>query len=214
MRVVIADDALLIREGVARVLQTDGVEVVGVAGDLDQLLAVVAERGPDVAVVDIRMPPSHTDEGIRATRRIREDHPATSVLVLSQHLEAEYATELLEVGAEGVGYLLKDRVVEATMFLDALRRVAAGDTVIDPAIVSRLIARRRSPDPLAVLTEREREVLSLLAEGLSNRAIADRCFAAERTVEAHVTSIFMKLGLAASPDAHRRVLAVLTYLRR
>jgi DNA-binding NarL/FixJ family response regulator len=214
MRVVVADDALLIREGIVHVLRDGGVDVVGQAEDADGLLRAVRDTEPDVAIVDIRMPPTHTDEGLRAAQRIREHHPTVGVLVLSQYLEPSYAMRLLEMHPEQVGYLLKDRVLASTVLIDAVRRVAEGETVVDPTIVSSLFGRRRRQDPMAELSPREREVLSLVAEGLSNKAIAGRLFVAERTVEAHVTQIFLKLRLDGSASSHRRVLAVLAFLRR
>jgi DNA-binding NarL/FixJ family response regulator len=177
------------------------------------LLREVRLKRPDAAVVDIRMPPTHTDEGLVATQRIRADHPAVGVLLLSQYVEPSYAMRLLEEHPERVGYLLKQRVFDAAVLVDALRRIAEGETVVDPTIVARLFSRNRREDPLAELTPREREVLGLLAEGLSNRAIADRLFVTARTVEAHVKQIFLKLGLDLNPDSHRRVLAVLACLR-
>lgn len=213
MRVVVADDSLLTREGIVKLLDDAGVDVVGQAGDPDRLFALVAEHEPDVAVVDIKMPPTHSDEGLVAAQRIRNEHPDTAVLVLSQYVEPSYAMRLLDTHAEGVGYLLKERVFTAAALVEALQRVHEGESVVDPTIVSRLLGRRRRDDPLESLSGREREVLGLIAEGLSNRAIASRLYIAERTVEAHVTQIFMKLGLDDRADAHRRVLAVLTYLR-
>ena len=213
MRVVVGEDVLLMREGIVHVLRNAGVEVVGQADDLDSLLQVVAEQAPDVVVVDIRMPPTHTDEGLVAARQIMSDHPGTGVLILSQYVEPEYATALIADYQEGVGYLLKERVFDAAVLTDALRRIQEGECVVDPTIVSRLMQRRRRRDPLADLTEREREVLSLVAEGLSNAAIAGRLVVTERTVEAHATQIFQKLGLEPSRDLHRRVLATLAYLR-
>jgi DNA-binding NarL/FixJ family response regulator/class 3 adenylate cyclase len=212
VRVVIADDSVLLREGTARLLEEAGFDVVGQAGDADELLLKVRSYEPDVAIVDIRMPPTQTDEGLRAAKEIREQHPATGVLVLSQYVESEYAMELLAESAEGVGYLLKDRVGDLGEFAAAVRRVAEGGSALDPAIVSRLVGRRRGDDPLAALTPREREVLHLMAEGRSNRAIADRLVVTERAVEKHVTSIFGKLRLPASSEDHRRVLAVRAYL--
>jgi DNA-binding NarL/FixJ family response regulator len=213
MRVVVAEDVMLTREGIVRVLGEAGVEIVGQAEDADQLLRHVAVDHPDVAIVDIRMPPTHTDEGLVAARRIRDEHPDVGVLVLSQYVEPSYAIGVIEGHPERVGYILKERVFDVAILIDALRRIVEGETVIDPTIVSRLVGRRRQADPLEALTEREREVLGLIAEGMSNRAIAARLFVTERTVEAHVTQIFQKLRLTESPDQHRRVLAVLTFLR-
>ena len=213
MRVVVADDDLLTRQGIVHLLQQAGIEVVAQAEDAEALLRQVMLTRPDAVIVDIRMPPTHTDEGLVAARTIRSDHPDIGVLVLSQYIEPSYALRLLEDQPERVGYLLKERVFDAVNLVDALRRLADGETVIDPTIVSRLLGRRRRVDPLADLTARERDVLGRLAEGLSNRAIASRLFVTERTVEAHVTQIFQKLGLDADPDSHRRVLAVLAYLR-
>ena len=183
------------------------------AGDAEALLREVRQARPDVAIVDIKMPPTHTDEGLIAARAIRADHPEIGVLVLSQYIEPSYAMRLIQDHPERVGYLLKERVFDIAIVVDALRRIVDGETVIDPTIVARLLSRRRRADPLAGLTDREREVLGLVAEGMSNRAIAARLFVTERTVEAHVTQILLKLGLAESPDQHRRVLAVLTFLR-
>ena len=213
MRVVVADDAMVTREGIVRLLEEADVEVVGQAEDAEALLRDVALERPDAAIVDIRMPPTHTDEGLVAAQRIRREYPETGVLVLSQYVEPSYAMRLLEDHPEGVGYLLKERVFDVAILVDALRRLGDGETVIDPTIVSQLVGRRRREDPLAELTEREREVLSLVAEGLSNKAIAARLFITERTVEAHVKQIFLKLSLSANPESHRRVLAVLAYLR-
>jgi DNA-binding NarL/FixJ family response regulator len=213
VRVVIADDSVLLREGVVRILAEAGFDVVGQAGDADELMLKVRSYSPDVAVVDIRMPPSHTDEGLRAAQEIREKHPGVGVLVLSQYIEPAYAMELLAESAEGVGYLLKDRVSDVTEFADAVRRVADGGSALDPAIVSQLVGRRRGDDPLGELTPREREVLGLMAEGRSNQGIAQRLVVTERAVEKHVTSIFSKLKLPAATADHRRVLAVLAYLR-
>jgi DNA-binding NarL/FixJ family response regulator/class 3 adenylate cyclase len=211
--VVIADDSVLLREGVVRLLAEAGFEVVAQSGTAEDLLRHVAMHKPDVAIVDIRMPPTHTDEGLRAARQIREEHPDTGVLVLSQYVEAGYALDLLAESAEGVGYLLKDRVSDLEQFASSVRRIAEGGSALDPAVVSQLVGRRRQHDPVDELTAREREVLELMAEGRSNQAIAERMFVTLRAVEKHVTSIFTKLGLPASSDDHRRVLAVLTYLR-
>ena len=213
MRVVVADDTMLTREGIVRLLRDVGVEVVAEAEDAQGLLYQVRLARPDVAVVDIRMPPTHTDEGLVAAQAIRAEHPEVGVLVLSQYVEPSYALRLIQDQPERVGYLLKERVFDIATVVDALRRIVDGETVIDPTIVSRLVGRRRRQDPLAVLSEREREVLGLIAQGLSNRAIAARLYVTERTVEAHVTQIFQKLGLPESPDQHRRVLAVLAFLR-
>jgi DNA-binding NarL/FixJ family response regulator len=213
MRVVVADDVMLTREGIAHLLDEAGIDVVAQAEDAAVLLREVRLKRPDAAIVDIRMPPTHTDEGLVAAQRIRMDHPGVGVLVLSEYVEPSYAMRLLEEHPEGVGYVLKQRIFDAAVLVDALRRIVEGETVIDPTIVSRLVGRQRKNDPLAELTAREREVLGLVAEGLSNRAIAERLFVTERTVEAHVKQVFLKLGLGVNPDAHRRVLAVLAYLR-
>jgi DNA-binding NarL/FixJ family response regulator len=212
VRVVLADDSVLLREGVARILEESGFDVVGQAGNPDELMLKVRSYSPEVAVVDIRMPPTHTDEGLVAAKEIREKHPQTAVLVLSQYVEPEYALELLSESAEGVGYLLKDRVSDVNEFAAAVRRVAEGGSALDPSVVSQLVGRRRGDDPLADLTPREREVLSLMAEGRSNSGIAERLVVTERAVEKHVTSIFAKLRLPACSEDHRRVLAVLAYL--
>ena len=204
---------MLTRAGIVRLLAESGIDVVAQAEDADGLLRHVRLTLPDAAVVDIRMPPTHTDEGLVAARQIRDEHPDVGVLVLSQYVEPSYAMQLLEEHPERVGYLLKERVFDAAILVDALRRITDGETVVDPTIVSRLLGRRRREDPLSELTAREREVLALVAEGLSNRAIAARLFVTERTVEAHVKQIFQKLRLATSPESHRRVLAVLAYLR-
>jgi DNA-binding NarL/FixJ family response regulator len=213
MRVVIADDSILLREGVARLLAEAGFEVVGQASDVDELLHEVAEKEPDVAIVDIRMPPTHTDEGLRAARELRRRYPSLGVLVLSQYVRPSYAFELLADDARGVGYLLKDRVSDLRELSDAVQRVGEGGSVLDPSVVSQLVGRRRQGhDPIDDLTERELQVLALMAEGRSNRAIAERLFITERTVEKHVKSILGKLRITGSPDDHRRVLAVLAYL--
>jgi DNA-binding NarL/FixJ family response regulator/class 3 adenylate cyclase len=212
-RVVIAEDTVLLREGVVRLLGEAGFEVVGQSGTAEDLLRHVAMHKPDVAIVDIRMPPTHTDEGLRAAREIRERFPDTGVLVLSQYVESGYALDLLSENAEGVGYLLKDRVSDLEEFATSVRRVSEGGSALDPEVVATLVGRRREHDPLAELTPREREVLELMAEGRTNQAIADRLFVTLRAVEKHVTSIFTKLGLPAGGDDHRRVLAVLAYLR-
>jgi DNA-binding NarL/FixJ family response regulator len=212
-RVVLADDSVLFREGVARLLEDAGFEVVGQSGTAEDLLLKVRSYKPDVAIVDIRMPPTQTDEGLQAAKEIREKHPATAVVVLSQYVEPGYALELLQDSAEGVGYLLKDRVSDIGEFAAAVRRVAGGGSALDPSVVAQLVGRRRRDDPLAELTARERVVLELMAQGLSNVAIAARIFVTERAVEKHVTSILQKLRLPAAPDTHRRVLAVLAFLR-
>ena len=213
MTVVIAEDSVLLREGVARLLTDSGFDVLGQSDNPDDLLRHVAMHRPAVAIVDIRMPPTHTDEGLVAAREIRGRFPDTGVLVLSQYVEPGYAVGLLEEGAEGVGYLLKDRISDLEEFASAVRRVGEGGSALDPAVVSQLVGRRRTDDPLDALTPREREVLELMAEGRSNQAIAERMFVTLRAVEKHVTSIFTKLDLPASSDDHRRVLAVLTFLR-
>lgn len=215
MRVVIADDSALIREGLARLLTETGVEVLALAADADQLLCQVATHHPDVAIVDIRMPPSHTDEGLRAVGQIRRDHPSIAVLVLSQHLTVHYALDLLADGTQGVGYLLKDRVGDLREFTDALHRVAAGGSALDPQVVAHLITHQRTPpNPLHELTDRERDVLALMAEGRSNVAIACQLVIAESTVEKHIANIFTKLDIPPSSYDHRRVLAVLTHLKQ
>jgi DNA-binding NarL/FixJ family response regulator len=213
VRVVVADDVMLTREGIVHLLRDAGVEVVGEADNATSLLRAVRLTQPDAAVIDIRMPPTHTDEGLVAGRQIRSEHPTVGVLILSQYVEPRYAMQLLEEHPERVGYLLKDRVFDVAILIDALRRLADGETVIDPTIVSRLLGRQRRSDPLEDLSPREREVLALIAEGLSNRAIGERLFVTERTVEAHVKQVFLKLGLGADASSHRRVLAVLAYLR-
>jgi len=213
VRVVVADDSILLREGVVRVLEDDGFEVVGQAGDAEDLLRKVGAHQPDVAVVDIRMPPNLTDDGLQAAKKIRAEYPGTGVLVLSQYLEESYALDLVADSAEGVGYLLKDRVAEIDRFTESVRRVGSGGSALDPEVVSHLLGRRRREDPLEVLTARESEVLGLMAEGRSNIAIAESLVVTERAVEKHVTSIFSKLDLAPTAEDHRRVLAVLTYVK-
>jgi DNA-binding NarL/FixJ family response regulator len=212
VKLVIAEDSVLLREGMARLLEEQGFEVAGQAGDGEELVRKVMAHKPDVAIVDVRMPPTHTDEGLRAAQRIREELPGIGVLVLSQYVEEEYATELIGDRAEGVGYLLKDRVADVDAFVDAVRRVGAGGSALDPEVVSLMLGRRRD-EPLSELTPREREVLGLMAEGLSNNAIAERLVVTERAVEKHVTSIFAKLRLPPTGETHRRVLAVLAYMR-
>jgi len=209
-----ADDSVLVREGIVRVLEDAGFDVVGQAGDVDGLLALIDAEHPDVAITDIRMPPTFTDEGLRAITAIRERHgPDVGLLVLSHHIDAAFALRLVTDGTAGTGYLLKDRVSDLEDLAEAVRRVARGGTVVDPVVVAQLVnARRARPDPLAELTDREREVLALMAEGRSNQAIADRIFVTVKTVEAHIASIFSKLELAPAPDDHRRVLAVLAFL--
>jgi DNA-binding NarL/FixJ family response regulator/class 3 adenylate cyclase len=213
MRVVLAEDSVLLREGIARLLEDAGFEVVAQGGTAEDLLRHVGLHKPDIALVDIRMPPTQTDEGLRAAKQIRERWPDCGVLVLSQYVEPAYALELLGENAEGVGYLLKDRVSDVDEFAAAVRRVGEGGSALDPAVVSQLVGRRRTDDPLEDLTPREREVLELMAEGRSNQAIAERMVITLRAVEKHVTSIFGKLRLPATAEDHRRVLAVLTYLR-
>jgi DNA-binding NarL/FixJ family response regulator/class 3 adenylate cyclase len=213
IKVVIADDSVLLREGIVRLLGEAGFEVAAQSGTPDDLLRHVGLHKPNVAIVDIRMPPTHTDEGLRAAAEIRERFPSTGVLVLSQYVEAGYAMDLLADSAEGVGYLLKDRVSDVDQFASSVKRIAEGGSVLDPDVVSQLLGRQRRDDPLDALTPREREVLELMAEGRSNQAIADRLFVTLRAVEKHVTSIFSKLNLPASTEDHRRVLAVLALLR-
>jgi DNA-binding NarL/FixJ family response regulator len=212
MRVVIADDSVLLREGTVRLLEEAGIEVVGRAGDAEELMRKVRAHKPDVAIVDIRMPPGYGSEGLQAAADIRRELPSTGVLILSQYVEEHYITQLLSGGTEGIGYLLKDRVAEVERFVEAVRRVAEGGSVLDPQVVAEMLGRRRPRGPLDTLTEREREVLAAMAEGLTNREIAGRMFVSERAVERHVTSIFDKLGLSAGDGGHRRVLAVLAYL--
>jgi len=213
VRVALADDSVLFREGVARLLEDRGFEVVGQADEADALLGLVAALRPDVAIVDIRMPPTHTLEGLEAAARIRREHPSTGVLVLSQYVETRNAVDLVGADARGVGYLLKDRVLDLDGFADAVRRVGQGESVIDSDVVSRLVGRSPERDRIERLTEREREVLALMAEGRSNQAISERLFLSDRTVETHVAAIFAKLDLLPTADDHRRVLAVLEFLR-
>jgi DNA-binding NarL/FixJ family response regulator len=213
VRVVIADDSVLMREGLARVLADGGFEVVAQAGDALSLREAIDRTKPDVAIVDVRMPPTQTDEGTRAAKEIRADHPDIGVLVLSQVVEARHALDLFSEQPEGFGYLLKDRVLEIDEFFESVRRVARGGTAMDPEVVAQLLGRRRAQDPLGDLTRREREVLALMAEGRSNRGICQKLFLSPKTVETHVNSIFGKLRLPPAPDDHRRVLAVLTFLR-
>jgi DNA-binding NarL/FixJ family response regulator len=213
MRLIVADDSLLFREGLVRLLSEQGFEVVAQAANAEDLLRRISGLRPDLAIVDIRMPPTYTDEGLQAALAIAERHPDVGVVVLSQHVEASYAMRLLEESTAGRGYLLKDRVSDLDAFADAVRRVGEGGSVVDPEVVAALVGRRRDEDPLARLTEREREILKLMAEGRSNSGICDRLFLSPRTVESHVRTIFHKLGLAEAHDDNRRVLAVLTYLR-
>ena len=214
LRLVLADDSLLLREGLARLLVEAGFAVVGQAATAEELEDLVRELHPDVAIVDIRMPPTHTDEGLRAAQAIRAEHgTAVGILVLSQYVETSFALRLVADGAGGVGYLLKDRVEDLDDFADAIRRIARGGSVIDPEVVGQLVRRRRARLPIDDLTEREREVLALIAEGRSNQAISDRLFLAPKTVEAHIANIYSKLELLPAPDDHRRVLAVLAHLR-
>ena len=213
MRVILADDSVLLREGLARMLSESGFEVVAQVGDAEALLAAVDADPPDVCIVDIRMPPTNTTEGLQAALHLRVHHPGVAVLVLSQYVETRFAIELLARGADGVGYLLKDRVGDVSELLAAVRSVVAGRSVIDPTVVSRLVGRRRQADPVETLTAREREVLEQMAEGRSNRAIGERLFLSPKTVEAHVSAIFSKLGIEDTADDNRRVLSVLTWLR-
>jgi DNA-binding NarL/FixJ family response regulator len=213
MRVVIADDSVLLREGLVSLLREAGLEVVGQASNADELMLKVRSYRPDVAIVDIRMPPTHTDEGLRAAAEIRSRYPEVGVLILSQHVEVGMAMRLLAENAQGLGYLLKDRVTDLDDFTSALRRIAGGGSALDPIVVSQLLVRGREGDPLGRLTPREREVLELVAEGRSNKAIAERLVISLRAVQKHVTSVFTKLDLPATDDDHRRILAVLAYLR-
>jgi DNA-binding NarL/FixJ family response regulator len=213
LRVVVAEDSVLLREGVVRILEEAGFEIVGQCGTAGDLMLKVRSYQPDLAIIDIRMPPTHSDEGLRAAQEIRQRHRGTAVLVLSQYVESGYALELLADSAEGVGYLLKDRVSDVKDFTAAVKRVASGGTALDPEVVSRLVGRRRGTGPLGELSPREREVLELMAEGRSNHGIAERLVVTERAVEKHITSIFGKLNLPAATDDHRRVLAVLAYLQ-
>jgi DNA-binding NarL/FixJ family response regulator len=213
LRVVVAEDSLLIREGVVRVLESAGFRVLAEASDAEELMRQVHAHRPDVAVVDIRMPPTHTDEGVRAAKAIRSELPGTGVLVLSQHVEEGYVVRLLADSAEGIGYLLKDRIAEPRSLADAVRRVADGGSALDPEVVAQMLGRPRSGGPLDRLSERERKILARMAEGLSNRAIAQGLGLGERAVERDVSTIFAKLELPAGAEGHRRVLAVLTYLR-
>ena len=213
MRVVVADDSVLMREGIVRLLEEADFEVVAQAGDAEDLLRKVRAHKPDVAVIDIRMPPTNTDDGLRAALELRAELPDTGVLVLSQYVEEGYAIDLLADGGDGVGYLLKDRVGDVKLFTDAVVRVADGGSALDPEVVAHMLRRKRKEDPLDELTPREREVLGLMAEGRSNRAVAEQLVVTERAIEKHVTSIFGKLRLTSTPEDHRRVLAVLAYLR-
>jgi len=213
VRVVVADDSVLLREGIVRILADSGFDVVGQAGDAEDLIRKVSAHKPDVAIVDVRMPPTNTDDGLRAAQKIRADQPDTGVLVLSQYIEEGYALELLSENAEGVGYLLKDRVADVERFTESVRRVGEGGSALDPEVVAQLLGRRRREDPLDELSPREREVLELMAEGRSNNAIAAQMVVTERAVEKHVTSIFGKLKLPPTAEDHRHVLAVLRYLR-
>jgi DNA-binding NarL/FixJ family response regulator len=212
MRIVIAEDSAVIRAGLAEILTDRGHEIVAAVGDAEALKDAVAADKPDVAIVDVRMPPSHTDEGLRAAIAIRRDHPGVGILVFSQYIETRYAADLLATGSGGIGYLLKDRVANVAEFTDAITRIAAGGTALDPEVVSGLLSASRHASALAALTAREQDVLALMAEGRSNSAIADRIFVSERAVEKHISNIFTKLGLPPSDSDHRRVLAVLAYL--
>jgi DNA-binding NarL/FixJ family response regulator len=213
MRVAVADDAVILREGLARLLDEAGFEVVGLAANAEELYQVVDAERPDVAIIDIRMPPTHTDEGLRAAREIRSRWPGTGILVLSQHVQPAYAVELLSSGTSGVGYLLKDRVSNLADLCTSVRQIGEGGSVLDPTVVAQLVDQRRQvDDPLAALTDRERDVLALMAEGRTNKAIGERLYISEHTVEKHISSIFAALGLPASADDHRRVIAVVRFL--
>jgi DNA-binding NarL/FixJ family response regulator len=213
MRIAVADDSMLTRVGIVHLLTGQGHDIIGEADNAADLMTIVEQSRPDAVVVDIRMPPTHTDEGLVAAQRIRAAHPDVGVLVLSQYVEPSYALRLIEDRPEGVGYLLKERVFDVAVLIDALRRITDGETVVDPTIVSRLFRRRRIADPLDDLSQRATEVLGLVAEGLSNHAIAARLHITERTVESHITKAFLQLGLTDDPASHRRVRAVLAYLR-
>jgi DNA-binding NarL/FixJ family response regulator len=213
LRLVVADDSVLVREGIAKILSTRGFDVVAFASDADDALRQVEVHQPDAVIIDIRMPPTGTDEGLRAAATLGELHPGVGVLVLSDYLEPQYATRLLETGTPGRGYLLKDTLTNLDTFADAIRRVAHGETVVDPAIIRRVLGVLRAHDPIDDLSDRERRTLALMAEGRSNLAIGEELNISERTIESHVGSVFAKLGLANTPDDHRRVLAVLAYLR-
>jgi DNA-binding NarL/FixJ family response regulator len=212
LRAVVADDSVLLRDGVVRLLEDADIEVVAAIGDGESLIAAVAEHGPDLAIIDVRMPPTHTDEGIRAALTIRSEHPGVAVLVLSQYVEERYATDLLSSSTSGVGYLLKDRVVDVDDFIAAVRRVAAGGSAVDAEVVAQLLGRTARASEIDRLTPREREVLGLMAEGLSNAGIAERLVVSLGAVEKHISNVFTKLDLEREEYAHRRVLAVLTYL--
>jgi DNA-binding NarL/FixJ family response regulator len=213
MRVLIAEDSVLLREGAVRLLEAARIEVVAQAGDSEELLRKTRAHKPDVAIIDIRMPPDHTDDGLRAAATIRAESPQIGILILSQYVEEYYVQALLAAGTEGVGYLLKDRVADVEAFVDAVTRVANREAVLDPEVVAHMMGRRRPTGPLDTLTPREREVLGAMAEGLTNRAIAERMFLSERAIERHVTAIFEKLELSGVDGGHRRVLSVLAYLQ-